>query len=967
MFLISPNSMDLFQDELTEENILKNSHTLNSTNIDGSQSGTIYAHQNLAVSNDQSCAITDNGSVICWGIVPTNNVYPEGLPDAFRSGPIHFPHYLTTENLSFVSIDSSEGNALSNTCGITDNGSVYCWGDNNAIMLNSGAAGSGDYSPPFEIPLPSERSATAISVGTGSACAILDNYSLMCWGSNLYFALGMPYEDIGGFGVVQGNVSPIYVDFGFNAEVIGISAGSNTGCAILTNYSLYCWGGYPGHQVDPHPNPTWIDLGENMTAKAIDTSYHKCVILNDGSVKCWGSGYSGQLGGGPTSQEIYPTSVNIGEKRAISITTGVGHTCIILENNSAKCWGRNNDGQLGMGDSYNRGYPVNLTIPSGKSVIALEAGDMHTCALYDDGEIDCWGDQRRLGYFVIDNNSICSICYNVLSTGNSDIELPSGANINLGEIDADGDGAIEYIEYFPYNIDRSVMCSPGSYGNHSCLEAAPGHYVDLPGSDIQYECSPGTYQPYMGQSNCFNASLGNFVPIPAQSEQSNCTIGTFQPLEAQFNCINSEPGYFVPIEGSELETPCPPGTYQPYSAQSSCLDADLGYYVSNQASISQQPCIPGSYQPMEGQTYCIISDPGYFVNTFGSDVQTPCIAGTYQPNSNSTQCISSDIGYYVELNASTTQYECIPGTFQPNSGRDSCIISEPGYHVPFSSMSQQIACHDGTYQPDYGGIECLISPPGYYTDTSAMISPEPCPPGTFQPLTGQNYCIDSSPGHYVPNWSGIMEFECGLGTYQPSFGAEYCILASTGHYVDSNASTAEIPASINFFVEGYGQTLQTPCPIGHLTLEEGSYSEELCLIDSDGDGNPDEFDNDDDNDGWDDVDEILCETSTIIMTQTPIDSDGDNECDIVDNDDDNDGWIDSIDSFPLDSSEWADFDGDGVGDNSDDFPSISRYQSYSDSYLDVFIFVIITSLFLVKKMNIGKKDSQVTNDKLEEE
>ena len=123
----------------------------------------------------------------------------------------------------------------------------------------------------------------------------------MCWGDNTYYALGMPYEVIGGLDVPQVGVAPTYVDFGFDADVVGISAGSNTGCAILANYSLYCWGAYPGHQIEPHPNPTWINLGENMTAKAIDTQYHKCVILNDGSVKCWGSGTYGALGNGQGS------------------------------------------------------------------------------------------------------------------------------------------------------------------------------------------------------------------------------------------------------------------------------------------------------------------------------------------------------------------------------------------------------------------------------------------------------------------------------------------------------------------------------------------------------------------------------------------------------------------------------------------------------------------------------------------
>jgi len=87
--------------------------------------------------------------------------------------------------------------------------------------------------------------------------------------------------------------------------------------------------------------------------------------------------------------------------------------------------------------------------------------------------------------------------------------------------------------------------------------------------------------------------------------------------------------------------------------------------------------------------------------------------------------------------------------------------------------------------------------------------------------------------------------------------------------------------------------------------------------DLDGNGVGDNSDPDDDGDGYPDGVEELVGTDPYDNTSVPADFDGDFIPDSMDDDDDNDGYPDSSDVFPLDSAEWADSDGDGVGDNSD--------------------------------------------------
>ncbi|SVC40895.1 uncharacterized protein METZ01_LOCUS293749, partial [marine metagenome] len=103
--------------------------------------------------------------------------------------------------------------------------------------------------------------------------------------------------------------------------------------------------------------------GFNRDSIPITAGYaHSCFILDNGSVKCWGSNASGQLGLGDTnsrgdgSNEMGDnlTVIDLGTG-AKAISAGYEHTCAILDNASVKCWGSNASGQLGLGDTNSRG------------------------------------------------------------------------------------------------------------------------------------------------------------------------------------------------------------------------------------------------------------------------------------------------------------------------------------------------------------------------------------------------------------------------------------------------------------------------------------------------------------------------------------------------------------------------------------------------------------------------------------
>ncbi|NPC84008.1 RTX toxin, partial [Pyxidicoccus fallax] len=138
---------------------------------------------------------------------------------------------------------------------------------------------------------------------------------------------------------------------------------------------------------------------------------HTCALLHDGTVRCWGSGASGRLGYGNTetvgdnepAASKGPVPLPATEK-VVQLALGSGHTCALLSSGSVRCWGLNNQGQLGYGHTRNIGDDEAVAsvghVNLGTRAVRITAGDSHTCALLNTGRVRCWGHgaNGRLGY-----------------------------------------------------------------------------------------------------------------------------------------------------------------------------------------------------------------------------------------------------------------------------------------------------------------------------------------------------------------------------------------------------------------------------------------------------------------------------------------------------------------------------------------------------------------------------------------
>ncbi|GIR27467.1 MAG: hypothetical protein CM15mP42_04170 [Methanobacteriota archaeon] len=192
------------------------------------------------------------------------------------------------------------------TCAIVENGSVACWGRGQLYSLgNGGDANTGE--PILTSPMPDNRPAVAISAGGWNVCALLDNGSVACWGSaNMYGEMGN--------GDQEQHVSPELTNItGDELYATSISVAYTSACAILDNGSVSCWGNNQWGQVGDNStthrfSPTFtFPFADGKKATAITSGTHNhCALLDDGTVSCWGRNSYGNLGDNTTNSSNVP-------------------------------------------------------------------------------------------------------------------------------------------------------------------------------------------------------------------------------------------------------------------------------------------------------------------------------------------------------------------------------------------------------------------------------------------------------------------------------------------------------------------------------------------------------------------------------------------------------------------------------------------------------------------------------------
>jgi alpha-tubulin suppressor-like RCC1 family protein len=156
---------------------------------------------------------------------------------------------------------------------------------------------------------------------------------------------------------------------GMEEEVVKICGGFNHTCALMSGGTVYCWGSNQSGQLgngemgddlaDPAPGQV-IGLEGLRLVDISCGNAHTCALVDDGTVWCWGSSWQGSLGNGSWSDSPIPVQVVGLDEWVVAIGTGCMHSCAITASGRIWCWGFNQHGQLGDGTEDNSNVPVQV-------------------------------------------------------------------------------------------------------------------------------------------------------------------------------------------------------------------------------------------------------------------------------------------------------------------------------------------------------------------------------------------------------------------------------------------------------------------------------------------------------------------------------------------------------------------------------------------------------------------------------
>jgi len=331
--------------------------------VDGSE----FRATKVAVGNGHMCAISVDGELYCWG-GNSNGTIGDGTTTN-RSSPVHIDIPGTVRDIAVSAWHS---------CAVTTTDQAYCWGNNSNGRLGLGTK-INHYTPQL-LPISGIKQ---LSVSTYTGCALLNSGGVRCWGNN------GPSGRLGNNSTTE-SLAPVTPN-GLNSGVISLSVGEFHACALLESGGLSCWGsnsrsqlGVAGITSSPVPIPVF----SSGVKKVLVGDFHTCVITTSNAMRCVGGNNYSQSNGVNTTDPVESWTTVPGGSSGVDDMAVGGNTNCMLRAGVLSCWGRNNSGQTGRGNTENPVPPMEIL----SNVLAVNANaNLNICAIMENGVLQCWG------------------------------------------------------------------------------------------------------------------------------------------------------------------------------------------------------------------------------------------------------------------------------------------------------------------------------------------------------------------------------------------------------------------------------------------------------------------------------------------------------------------------------------------------------------------------------------------------
>jgi len=331
----------------------------------------------LTAGSQHSCAQRADGTIGCWG---RNDEGQLGFGGQQRwSTLVHHAG-------AWAEVAKSQSFSV---CARRDDGELWCWGPNTNGQLGNGYTGESYGVLPERTvvpwPEPERWGPTPRQMGAEHSCALREDGTAWCWGSNLYEQLG-----VGGVAGGNNNGTPMAVVGGHVWDLLAV--GGRHTCGLRPDQTIWCWGQGTSGQLgygSVANQDTPIQVGVDSDWVDVDAGYaHTCGLRSDETLWCWGENGDVQLGDGSATDRRDPVQIGAGSAWG-SVSAGRITTCAIRTDGTLWCWGYNGEKQLGDGTSSNRSTPVQVGADT--TWVAVSPSRYHTCGLKSDGSLWCWG------------------------------------------------------------------------------------------------------------------------------------------------------------------------------------------------------------------------------------------------------------------------------------------------------------------------------------------------------------------------------------------------------------------------------------------------------------------------------------------------------------------------------------------------------------------------------------------------